>query len=353
MVKRKVLVGLSGGVDSALTAYILKKSGYEVKGIHLLLHDNYEAEKEKNQAIINAEKIGIELELLDLRELFMSKVIAPFVGLYLDGKTPNPCIYCNYYVKYGALLDLVKKMDYDYLSLGHYAEIVYDEEIKQHMLKKSKNSRKDQSYLLHGIRKEDLGKILLPMSAYYNKIEVKKDIEAIIPELCKKKESKNICFIGNRNYQAFIYKKTGMKAKRGFIKDEKGNVLGKHKGIINYTLGQKRGIKEHIHMDYVVVGIDSIRNEIIIGPEEKLYTSEIVVRDFNFIAETYIDSDKLKVRTSQWGHEIDCKIEMIANNRVYVKTFAGIRAPVEGQAAVIYMEDIVVGGGIIDCVWRS
>ena len=350
MVKRKVLVGLSGGVDSALTAYILKKSGYEVKGIHLLLHDNYEAEKEKNQAIINAEKIGIELDVVELKELFEERVVNPFVELYMDGRTPNPCIYCNYHIKYGALLQIMKKKDCEFLSLGHYAEIVFNYDLNQYILKKSKNSRKDQSYLLHGISKENLGGIILPMAEYENKEKAKKEIEKIIPELCEIKESKNICFIGSRNYQSFIIRKTGKKPRPGYIRDETGRILGKHKGIINYTLGQKRGVREKIHLDYVVVDINSERNEVILGPEERLYSRKIEVVDFNAIVEDYMNSDKLKVRISQWGYEIKCSVERIDHNRIVVETIDGMRAPVTGQAAVIYMEDVVVGGGIIDKV---
>lgn len=353
MVKRKVLVGLSGGLDSALSAYILKKNGYEVKGIHLLLHDNYEAEKEKNQAIINAGKIGIELEVVELKELFEEKVVNPFVELYLGGKTPNPCIYCNYHIKYGVLTEIMKKRNCDFLSLGHYAKIEFDESLKQYILKKSKNSRKDQSYFLHGIKRENLGEIILPMADYENKEIARKEIEEIIPELGKLKESRNICFIGNRNYPAFIGKKTGKKPRPGFIRDEHGKILGKHKGIIYYTLGQKRGIKGKIHLNYVVTDINSKNNDIIIGPEERLYSNEIEVGNFNIIVDRFMKSDKLTVKTSQWGYETGCIVEKSDINRVVIRTREGMRAPATGQAAVVYMNDIVVGGGIIDKVNKA
>ncbi|SHI65516.1 tRNA (5-methylaminomethyl-2-thiouridylate)-methyltransferase [Dethiosulfatibacter aminovorans DSM 17477] len=353
MVKRKVLVGLSGGLDSALSAYVLKKSGYEVKGIHLVLHDNYEAEKEKNQAIINAGKIGVELEVVELKELFEERVVNPFVELYLDGKTPNPCIYCNYHIKYGVLIEMMKNRGCDFLSLGHYAKIEFDESLNQHVLKKSKNSRKDQSYFLHGITRENLGSIILPMAEYENKEMARKEIEEIIPELGKLRESKNICSIGNRNYQAFICKKTGEKPRPGFISDECGKILGKHKGIINYTIGQKRGIKGKIHLDYVVIDINSEKNEIILGPEERLFSKEIEVGKFNIIADRFMKSGNLKVKTSQWGHETGCSIEISGRDRVVIRTKVGMRAPAIGQAAVVYMDDIVVGGGIIDKVIKG
>jgi tRNA-specific 2-thiouridylase len=349
MKSKKVLVGLSGGVDSAWTACYLKKLGYEVKGFHMYLHDGSSALKEKEKALKIAATVGIEIVVKDYRSDFEEKVINKFIEGYLSGITPNPCIYCNYYFKYGKLIEYAVKEGFDYVSLGHYVIINYDSTLKQFILMKSDNVNKDQSYFLHGIKKEHLSKLLFPMSKIRNKETIKEYMKSKFPELNFKKESTDICFVGNKNYPNYIIKKSGIKSKPGYFVGINGNKLGKHKGIIYYTVGQKRGIGERTSGNLCVVGIDAKNNEVILGNESNLIYNKITLSNINIMIHQYLKEKNLMLKTSQWSYEFECEIKIIdiENDEIEIFIKEGLRAPEIGQGAVIYKNNAVVAGGII------
>jgi tRNA-specific 2-thiouridylase len=349
MKSKKVLVGLSGGVDSAWTAFHLKGLGYEVKAVHMYLHDGINALKEKENALKVATTLGIEIIVKDYRRAFEESVINKFVDGYLSGITPNPCIYCNYYFKYGKLIEYAIKEGFNYVALGHYAITSYDNVLKQFILMKSDNKNKDQSYFLHGIKKEFLSRLLFPMSEISNKETIKNFMEFKFPELNFRKESSDICFVGGKNYPNYIIKKSGIKSKPGYFVDLDGNKIGKHKGIIYYTLGQKRCIGEKTSGNLCVVGINAEKNEVILGNESDLIYNKITLYNINIMIHQYLKEKNLMLKTSQWSYEVECEIKTIdiENDEIEIFIREGLRAPVVGQGAVIYKNNIVVAGGII------
>jgi tRNA-uridine 2-sulfurtransferase len=343
----KILLGLSGGVDSAYAALSLMESGYEVIGLHMQFYQDPRSQLEREQALIISKKLGFNCYTLDCILDFENKVINNFVEGYLSGVTPNPCLSCNYHFKYSKMIEIADKHNIDKIALGHYAEIAYEPSLGHHVLKKSKNMIKDQSYLLYGIQRKDLSRFKLPMKTINDKSTVIDYIKCIIPELNHIKESQDICFVGNKNYPGYIIKKSGIKAKPGYFTDLNGQKIGKHKGIIYYTTGQKKGLSREVPGGMRVIKINASKNEIVIGPEEYLFYRHIEIEKPNILVPGYLEYFPLKVKTSQWGLEYPCIIKDFDFKHMTLDIPSGIRAPEKGQGAVIYHEDIVVAGGII------
>ena len=242
MQNKKVLLAMSGGVDSSASAIILKNQGYDVTGVTLnMIKENELAIKDAKSV---CEKLGIEHIILDANEIFKNKVIDNFVETYKNVATPNPCIQCNIYLKFGVLYDYMKNNNYDYIATGHYAKVIYDEKLGQNVIAKAKSEKKDQSYVLYGIEKEKIKHIIFPLADFEDKEQVK---EFLLKEnfeaISRKKDSQEICFIKDNDYGKFLTETAGISGKSGNIVDKYGNILGKHRGLIYYTIGQRKGLR--------------------------------------------------------------------------------------------------------------
>ncbi len=342
--KNKVVVALSGGVDSAATAYILKKKGYNVIGVTLKLVEDFNC----LDAEYIANVLKIEHYVIDLRDYFQQNIINQFIQDYIKGETPNPCIECNKHIKYGKLLSITKEFGCDYLALGHYARIEYNEVDGKYHLYKGLALRKDQSYNLYHLNQEVLSSIILPLGDYVHKDEVRKLVRNIISNVSRKKDSNNICFISDINHGKYIREKVNYKSIKGNFVDKNGTFLGKHKGIFNYTIGQRKGLGQNFNKPMFVVNINSSTNEIVLGEEKDLFYNEIILNDVNYILNDYRNKDfKAQVKICQWGYFLNAEICNKKDNTVRVIFEKPVRAPAVGQAAVFYIGDEVIGGGTI------
>ncbi len=252
MDKKTIAVALSGGVDSAASAYILKQQGYDVFGLTMKLFENQSCD----DAALVANTLGIKHYIIDFSNYFQQEVIDDFIDIYLNGFTPNPCIICNIKIKYGLLLDEALKLGADYMALGHYAKVVYDKEANLYKLLKSDATRKDQSYFLYHLTQEKLKHILLPLNNFKNKDEVRNQIAKQIPSIAIKKDSTDICFTNGKSLFNYIKTTRNIINCDGNFIDKDGCFIGKHKGIFNYTIGQKRGLSLNTDKTFFVLKIN-------------------------------------------------------------------------------------------------
>lgn len=351
---------MSGGVDSSLTAALLKDKGCEVIGITLKLFD-YErsacdtrrksccSPEDVYDARRVAEKIDIPFYVLDYKELFKECVINNFIDEYLSGRTPNPCILCNEKIKFHYLLEQAKELNADYIATGHYAKNVYDEANGLYRLRKGLDSNKDQSYFLFNLTQDKLQKIIFPIGDL-TKGEVRELAGKYGLRVAEKQESQEICFVTDNDYHNFIMLNVDREQlKPGDIVDESGNVLGRHKGIYAYTIGQRKGLGiAHPHPLYVL-GFDLKRNEVIVGKDEKLFKSEILLGNVSFVSGTAPVSEiecGVKIR---YNHsEAPATLKVLGDNSAAVTFRDPQRAVTPGQAAVFYLDDEVIGGGWIE-----
>lgn len=351
--KNKVVVGMSGGVDSTATAYLLKQDGYEVIGVTMLLFDAYDDEgKVVQPSFIEdakrvSNKMGIEHHVLDLREEFKKYVIEDFINEYKNGNTPNPCVICNKHIKYGMLVDYAKSLGAYYFATGHYANIVYNEEIGRYVVIRGVSDRKDQAYVLHSLTQDVLRHILLPLGKYDNKEEVRKIALNVEDFISKKTDSWGICFIPDGNHRTFL-NGINIGNKPGEIIDTEGNVLGNHKGICNYTIGQKRNLGITLDRTMFVVEIDAINNRVVLGDDSDTYSEKIIVENVNFIRYKKLEEPlKCKIKVCHWGYYLDGVVISTGSGEARVEFDHKIRAATRGQAAVFYIDNEVIGGGRI------
>jgi tRNA-specific 2-thiouridylase len=345
MDKNKVVVAMSGGVDSSVCAYLLKKQGYDVIGLTMKLENEVTNEAIRDAQKI-ADKLGIEHHVIDLDSYFQEKVVKYFISEYIKGKTPNPCIECNRHLKFKALLEKAFELDAFYLATGHYAKIEYNNSIGRYLVKKAVDINKDQSYVLYNLKQQQCGHILLPLGCY-----TKDEIRSIAREagflVANKPDSQEICFI-KTNYKDFLKKKVPDKIKPGFFVNKHGEILGKHKGLPFYTIGQRRGLGISAGEPLYVISIDVKSNMIVLGPKEDLYVKEFIVGNTNWIAFDQLD-DKILVNAKIRYNfkEQPAEIEPVENNKVKVVFQTPQKSVTPGQSAVFYNDDIVIGGGII------
>jgi len=355
--KKRVAVAISGGVDSAVCALLLKKEGYEVMAITMRLLKNEEKSKkylsirgvEKAKRI--AEKIGIPHYTIDIREIFRKYIITNFCEEYKKGRTPNPCIRCNQYIKFGVLLKKAKQLGAEYLASGHYARIEYDKKKGKYLLKKGCDLNKDQSYFLYRLTQKELPYILMPLGNF-TKDKIKKIAkEQKLPIEENIRESQEICFIPENNYSEFLKKYLSEEIKPGPILDTQEKLLGKHKGIMFYTIGQRRGLGISGKIPLYVVDINKKENAIIVGPENELYKSKLEVCEVSYVTEEKLKKpSNLKVKIRYRHKEAPAVVYPFENKKVHIKFIQPQRAITPGQSAVFYDEDIAVGGGIIEKV---
>ncbi len=346
---KKILLGMSGGVDSSVSAIVLQKQGYEVIGCTMILLDNKE---HSNQIILDAKKVckklGIVHHIFDFSKEFKKLVINNFVNEYINAKTPNPCVECNKYFKFGLLYEKAEELGCEYIATGHYARIKYSEKYNQNVLTKSNEEKKDQTYFLYNIKKEQLDKIIFPLQEYNNKEEIRKIAEENNLEVAKKKDSQEICFITDNDYQKFLNENIDEKILKGKIILQNGEILGNHTGLINYTVGQRKGLGIAYKEPLYVISLDKEKNVVIVGLEKDLYSNKLELINVNWMVDNIFENElecfvKIRYRAKEAS-----AVVREENKKIVVIFKEKQRAITKGQSAVFYdNEGNVLGGGII------
>lgn len=344
------MLGMSGGVDSSAAALLLKRQGYDVCGVTMLLSPQ---SSEESQDVADAryvcEHLGIEHRILNLRQQFYSCVIEEFAEQYKIGNTPNPCITCNRNIKFGAMLDYALENGYDYIATGHYAKIIKNEADGKYQIFRA-NKNKDQSYVLWMLTQRVLSHVLFPIGGYEKEELRELAQEAGLPT-SGKKDSQDICFVPDGNYKKFLYDNFSGFSQPGNFVDSSGNVLGIHKGIENYTVGQRKGLGISLSQPMYVVAFDN--GNVILGPEGSQYSSKIQCSDVNIIDGNIKDgSFRAKVKPRYAAAAADAMI-IINSNEAVIIFDEPQRALTPGQSAVFYDEDRLIGGAIINRVIRN
>ena len=348
MEKLRALVGMSGGVDSSVAAYLMQQAGYDCIGGTMLLHDHAcGGSSDVADARAVAHRLGMEHCFFEMKDVFEQKVIRYFVGCYEQGLTPNPCIECNRHLKFGALLDEAENLGCRYVVSGHYAQIRRDEETGRYLLYKAADKAKDQTYFLASLNQHQLAHIRFPLGGL-TKDEVRAIAEAQSFGNARKRDSQDICFIPDGDYAAFLQRHTGKQYPSGDYLDLNGNVIGKHRGAVCYTLGQRKGLGIALGTPVYVCKKDMQANTVTVGPNEALFSRGLRAKDMNwypFPALTAPMEVTVKIRHSQLEQEAVVYPE--DGNTVRVEFTQPQRAVTPGQAVVLYRGDLVIGGGTI------
>ena len=356
---KRVILGMSGGVDSCVACHLLLKEGYEVIGVTMnLVPKGHLYDEEKGccslssvmDAKIVAEAMGVKHYTMSFREEFDRKVIENFVREYSLGYTPNPCVACNKYIKFNSFVDKIRPLKADFISTGHYAKVEFDKNYNRYLLKRAKDSKKDQTYFLYNTSQEVLSKTLFPL-ADLEKEKVRQIAKDENILTYSKKDSEEICFVQNRDHGLFIKQRNPELIKEGYFIDENGNKLGKHNGIVYYTIGQRKGLGIALGKRVFVSKINAKDNTVTLSDENTLYKDKIKIREENFIPFDKLEKPlevSVKVRH---GQNETKGLLFYKNNELFVEFEKPVRAPNKGQSAVFYLNDIVVGGGIIEEVY--
>ncbi|MCX7883918.1 MAG: tRNA 2-thiouridine(34) synthase MnmA [Caloramator sp.] len=355
--KEKVVLGMSGGVDSSVAAYLLLKAGYDVIGITMQVWPyNKEFEEREggccslsavNDARKVADALSIPYYVMNFKEVFEKKVIQNFVDEYLLGRTPNPCIACNKYIKFDEFLNKAHKLGADYIATGHYAKIEKDEDKNRYLLIRSNDALKDQTYVLYNMTQNQLKHTLMPLGGY-TKDKVREIAQKIGLSVAKKPDSEEICFIPDNDYGKFIKERAPEKVIPGNFVNREGKVLGKHKGIANYTIGQRKGLGIALGRPVYVVDIIPERNEVVLGEEEEIFKSRLYATDINLIPFDKLERDmRVTAKIRYTAKETPATIYPYKDG-IVVEFDNPVRAITKGQSVVFYDDDIVVGGGIIN-----
>jgi len=349
---------MSGGVDSSVAAYLLKQQGFDCAGITMKLFENADIGASRDKKCCSLEdaedarnvaySMGIPFYICNFTQDFREQVIGRFIESYQKGATPNPCIDCNRYIKFEKLLSRAKQLDMDYIATGHYARIERDEKSGRYLLKKAVDDSKDQSYVLYAMTQEQLSYTLFPLGGL-RKPEVRDIAKKQGFVNADKHDSQDICFVRDGNdYAGFIEQYTGKKYEEGDFIDMNGNILGRHKGLIRYTIGQRKGLGLSLKKPMYVHFKDTENNTVTLCEDNGLFSKSLDAVDFNWIACERIDSPihvKAKIRYNQTGQW--ATVTQTSPDTVHIEFDEPQRAIAKGQAAVLYDGDIVVGGGTI------
>lgn len=353
---KKVVVGMSGGVDSSVTAYLLKEQGYDVIGVTMQVwqeDEEYEAAEGgccSLSAVEDARRVAYKLDIpfyvMNFKDIFKKNVIDYFIDEYMEGRTPNPCVACNKYIKFDALLKKAMDLGADYVATGHYATI--EKVGDRYLLKRSEDDRKDQTYALYNLTQFQLAHTLMPCGVYKkDKIrEIAKEIGLLVHN---KKDSEEICFIPDNDHGSYIKKQVPGKVKEGYFVDKQGNILGKHKGIVYYTIGQRKGLGIALGTPVFVTDINPLTNTVVLGSEEDIFKTELIAKDTNFIPfDKLEDTIEVEAKIRYSARREKAWITPLEDGRVKVKFENKQRAITRGQSVVFYDKEYLVGGGIID-----
>lgn len=354
----KIIIGMSGGVDSSVTAYLLKKEGYDVEGVSFILEERRLesssrtsccSEESLLDAKKSAEKIGIKHSMMSLRAEFFEHVISPFIEAYSRGITPNPCILCNEHIKFAYLVKIADEKGAEFISTGHYARVERGRQPDEErvFLKKGIDEKKDQSYVLYGLKKEELKRLILPLGSMR-----KEDVRRIAADLglpsAKRPESQEICFVGDKDYTGFV--EGIIEGREGPIIDiETGKVLGRHKGIHLYTIGQRKRLGIATGRPLYVARIEPSNNSVYVGPKGAAMMKEFLVCNLNWLLERD-DYFKATVKVRSMMNDEPAEICFTGSDKVRVMYDKPQWALAPGQSAVFYDGDVVIGGGIISRV---
>ena len=340
---KKVAVAMSGGIDSSVTAALLKERGFELVGLTMQMRDAASNAKKI------ADKLGIPHYTLNLRDIFREQVIANFCEEYARGRTPNPCIRCNRYIKFGALLQKAKEMGASFIATGHYARIEYSKEKKKYILKKAVDPQKDQSYFLYTMTQDQLKHTLTPLGEF-TKNDIKKKAQELGLTIAGKNESQEICFIPNNNYVEFLKNYIPEAFRAGPILNKKGDIIGEHKGIPCYTIGQREGLGISHKEPLYIIAIDHRKNALVVGKKKETYQTEVYAGNINYIGLKNLTSPfKVKAKVRYLHKESEAVIEPLNNgSSIRLKFTEPQFAVTPGQAVVFYEEDTVIGGGTIE-----
>ena len=350
MNSKKVLVAVSGGVDSGAAVYLLKKAGYSVSAIMLRLYDKTDEngniiETEVNSARQLSNDLGIEFIYADYRHEFKRDVIDNFVKSYISGKTPNPCVECNRSVKFKYVFDYADKNGFDYIATGHYARVIKDEETEKFSLLKATDTKKDQSYVLYNLTQKELSKLLLPLGEY-SKEEVRGFAKDAGLKNYNKADSQDICFISG-DYYDFIREYTGKTFPEGNFIDKDGNTLGTHKGIIRYTVGQRKGLGLSFDSPRFVVSKNPADNTVTLGKSEELFHETVFAERVNILSEDLKNEIRCEAMVRYNQKPQPATAYFLDDNTLKVVFDTPQRAPSPGQSLVLYLGDKLLGGGII------
>jgi tRNA-uridine 2-sulfurtransferase len=357
---KRVVVAMSGGVDSSLTAALLKDAGYDVIGVTMQLwHSQRDLQQSEGRgwgccalaAVEDARRVALDLGIpyyvLNFQKPFYDQVVTYFIAEYQAGRTPNPCIACNRYMKFDLLLQKALELEADFIATGHYARIVFDETSRRYLLKKSADDKKDQTYTLYHMTQAQLAHTLFPLGSF-QKEETREKAASLGLKVADKPDSQEICFIPDDDYKSFLQAEAGQSFQPGPIYDPKGNLLGTHRGIPNYTIGQRKGLGLALGEPVYVTKINVGDNSLVVGKKEDTAARGLVADDLNFIPFEFPKAPlDVTVKIRYNSPEVEGVVTPSSGGVVRVEFLKPIHAVTPGQSVVFYRGDTLVGGGTI------
>ena len=351
--EKVIAVAMSGGVDSSLTAAMLLKQGYKVFGITLWLWVSGTPYDEVPLAVTDAKKmcdfLGIEHHVIDARDVFYENVVDYFVKEYAYGRTPNPCVFCNKNIKFDLMLNRALELGATHMVTGHYAQVNYNEETGLYELHKGVDPTKDQSYVMYNMNQRILSHLMFPLGGQCKTETRKLAAEYDLP-VAKKPDSVDICFLPHGNYQKLVVEEMKAKLKTGNIVTEDGEVLGKHNGLFNYTIGQRKGLGIAYKHPLYVIGFNGERNEVIVGPNERLFTNRMICKFYNFLDDTIHKELKAEGKIRYAANPSPCTARILDDDTMEVIFEEPQRAITPGQSVAFYNGTQLLGGAVIDRV---